>query len=328
MVNVAWKMLAKISRLFSSDFLRKQCDLPLILPFYHCIDEAENCPHIKNLYPLRSIESFRQDIEYLCQNYQAISLAEILAWAEGKFEITRLSFYLSFDDGLRQCYDIISPILLEYNLSASFFINSDFVDNKGLMYRYKISLLIEKLSKLNLEDAPKAAYLLSLTHENIDLIDELCQTYHVDIDGFLRNYQPYCTTEQLQTMIHDGFHIGSHSATHPRYHLLDTAAQKAESVNAAAFISEEIYKNQSHINAFAFPFTDDQVSMRFWEDLPFDLTFGTAGLKHSPIKGHLQRLAIENYSPNMSMRKILKQNYLAYWIKKYLGKHYTQHPNF
>ena len=227
---------------------------------------------------------------------------------------------------MRQCFDIIRPILLEKGISASFFINSDFVDNKDLMYRYKVSLLLEKIRSLKSAILPfTKKEILAFTHLDIAIIDQLCAEFEVDIAAFLKDYQPYCTSAQLQTMITDGFDIGSHSASHARYHLLDLENQVQESVKAAAFINQHLYSKTKSIATFAFPFTDDRVSAQFWQKTNFDLTFGTAGLKHSTIKNHLQRIAIEQYAPNMPLSHILKTNYLAYWMKKSLGKHYTTH---
>jgi hypothetical protein len=70
--------------------------------------------------------------------------------------------HLSFDDGLSACYDTIAPILLRKGVPATFFLNPAFIDNKALMFRYKISLclnaldtVIDKLGKEELITAPK-----------------------------------------------------------------------------------------------------------------------------------------------------------------------------
>src|SRR5687768_8144112 len=109
-----------------------------ILPFYHIVSNEE-CPHIKNLYRVKTTAQFESDLDFLLQHYTAISINELNHVVEGKFKNKKI-FFLSFDDGLREVHDVIAPILLRKGLPATFFLNADFIDNRALMFRYKVSL--------------------------------------------------------------------------------------------------------------------------------------------------------------------------------------------
>ena len=63
---------------------------------------------------------------------------------------------LTFDDGLVECYDVILPILEKHSIPAVFFVNTAFIDNKDLFYRYKASLLVENISNKKLKDQQEA----------------------------------------------------------------------------------------------------------------------------------------------------------------------------
>ena len=116
----------------------------LILPVYHTISDEE-MPHIKHLYPVKGVKSFIKDLEFLLKHYTPINYDEFSALYRNNESPRKPSFLLSFDDGLREFHDIISPILIKKGIPAICFLNSGFVDNKALFYRYKSSLIIEKL---------------------------------------------------------------------------------------------------------------------------------------------------------------------------------------
>ncbi|MBK9043176.1 MAG: polysaccharide deacetylase family protein [Saprospiraceae bacterium] len=78
---------------------------------------------------------------FLLKHYHPVLLTEKLSLDSNLKD----QFLLSFDDGLKECYEIILPILLKKNLKAIFFINTGFLDNKALFYRFKISLIWEKI---------------------------------------------------------------------------------------------------------------------------------------------------------------------------------------
>ena len=76
------------------------------------------------------------------------------------------NFHLTFDDGLREVYDVVLPYLLENQLHATIFINSDFVDNKKLFIRHKSSLIVSLIKKSQLE-IDKVSSFLEIEKENV-----------------------------------------------------------------------------------------------------------------------------------------------------------------
>jgi len=322
-------MLLPLSRLFSLSFLRRKCDLSVLLPFYHLVSD-EVCPHISALYRVRTVRQFEADLDYLCAHFEPIDLPTLAAQQKGEKRLSRPSFHLSFDDGLRQCFDIIRPILLRRGIAATFFVNSEFVDNRALMFRYKVSLLAQAFRQVQPKNPAKIDEILRMQQQHEPQIDQLCRDFGVDIPAFLRDYQPYCTTDQLQTMQREGFAIGSHSQTHPLYSQIDLRQQLSQTIESQRFIAQNIYpKNADFIPAFAFPFTDDGVKAEFWQQLqaqiPNIFTFGTAGIKLDTIGTHLQRLPVENAPNNWDMAAIIQKNYFAYWLKKLLRRHIVRH---
>src|SRR5580693_4157887 len=81
-----------------------------ILPFYHVVSNEE-CPHIKHLYTYKNVRQFEEDIDYLAREYTPIGADELENVLAGKYRGRRVML-LTFDDGLRQMYDVVAPILL------------------------------------------------------------------------------------------------------------------------------------------------------------------------------------------------------------------------
>ena len=78
--------------------------------------------------------------------YKPITTFELKKFITENSALPKNAFLLSFDDGLKEVFTTIAPILLKKGVPASFFINPCFIDNNELFYRYKISLLIFILS--------------------------------------------------------------------------------------------------------------------------------------------------------------------------------------
>lgn len=252
-----------------------------IMPFYHIISD-EIPPHIQHLYKHRTKTAFIQDLDFFLKYYEAISLSDLLS---SNFPKKKPYFFLSFDDGLRQVYEEAMPILLAKGIPATIFLNTDFIDNQGLMYRYK-----ESLAQNNITDIPT----------------------------FLRNYRPYMTSEQIQDWLNKGFDIGSHSKNHPLFSQLSLGEQLTQIQESTAFLAK---KFQLKHPTFAFPFTDEAVKKNFFEAIyqtNIQATFGCAGLKLDSFPQHFQRIPMEGTA--FSGATLIKNEYLYYLLKIPFGK--------
>ncbi|WP_262708643.1 polysaccharide deacetylase family protein [Natronoflexus pectinivorans] len=58
-------------------------------------------------------------------------------------------FHLTFDDGLSEIYHETIPILEKKGIPATIFLNTGFIDNKKMFYRFKSSLVIESIKGQN-----------------------------------------------------------------------------------------------------------------------------------------------------------------------------------
>ena len=297
------------------DFLISITKKKIILPFYHTVGE-QLLPHIKHLYRMKTVTEFKADMDFLLKHFEPIDAETLYRFHVNNIVPKKPVFHLTFDDGLKEIHEIVAPILLEKGIPATFFINSEFVDNKALFYRYHAGLVIENLLQNGTLTKELKSEILSFSYKNTEKLFQYFSQQQ--IDDFLNTQTPYLTTAQIKTLSNKGFTIGAHSVDHPCYHQISLEEQLRQTLESLDFVATTV--NQK-LRLFAFPFTDFNVSKEFFIKMQphVDLSFGTAGLKNDEIPYNYQR--IEGEKSNLkSMEIILKKEHLKYIVKFFLKK--------
>jgi peptidoglycan/xylan/chitin deacetylase (PgdA/CDA1 family) len=314
----------QISRLFPVSSLFK-LTTPLFLPFYHVVSN-QNLPHIYN-YQYRNTTRFEEELDFYLKHFTPVPLEYLVEHPHSKKKV----FHLSFDDGLKECAEIVAPLLLKKGIPATFFVNTDFVGNKALFHKYKASLIWGELQKIPPAKARKIAKDAGFANKNIldvsilqtPVLDKMGQLLSIDFESFLKTTSPYLTKEQLLTLKEDGFSIGAHSCNHPEFWKISPAEQLEQVQKSMEWINSTI---QPKIKTFAFPFTDDGVSASVLETIKSnnicDITFGTAGLKYDTFDFHRQRYPVE--IPGDFVQNI-KTEWVYFFLRKQIGKASVKH---
>ena len=312
----------KLSPLFSTRKLL-EAKAPLFLPFYHVVSD-QALPHILN-YPTISEKQFKQELDFYLNYFMPVSLEELLTTPKPN------SFHLSFDDGLKECAEIVAPILLQKGIPATFFVNSGFVDNKELFHRYKASLILNEMKAH--PDAEVERYLnenglppkkiLQAPFSKRTILDHAAELLEIDFQSYLETQQPYMTTAQIKELQNKGFSIGGHSHKHPEFWKLSEKRQLKHIKKSMKWVTENV---NPKVKAFAFPYTDDAVSTKLIKKIHdkewCNISFGTAGVKHDIIPYHYQRYPAEqkgNFEVNV------KAEFLYFKLRKAIGKATVKH---
>ena len=92
----------------------------LYIVMYHYTRDLKNSryPEIKGL----DLELFREQINYLKDNFSVVTMEEVINAAEGYNELPDNAVLLTFDDGYIDNYTYAFPILEEAKVQGSFFI--------------------------------------------------------------------------------------------------------------------------------------------------------------------------------------------------------------
>lgn len=114
----------------------------LIVSNYHYIREDFTAPHpsIFGLTP----KQFRKQLEELAKYGSFISGEELIGLR--KKQLDRNYFLITFDDGLREQYELAKPILDEMGIPFLFFINTSNFQEKEVSLVHKIHLLRSRIS--------------------------------------------------------------------------------------------------------------------------------------------------------------------------------------
>jgi peptidoglycan/xylan/chitin deacetylase (PgdA/CDA1 family) len=321
-------------------FRRLRSVNPLVV-YYHVVSDGK-LPHIENLYSFRNRAQFESDLEVLLRYYRPLSLQDFVASLADERKLPRDSFLLTFDDGLKQCYDVVSPILKKKGIPATFFLCSGFLDNKDLAYDLKKSLLANQirahkpgpeqerrvrsvLEQTGIRSQDCVTGVLSVKYNQKQSLDEIRKILDYDFSAFLEKEQPYLNSTQVFELIKLGHAIGSHSIDHPRYADLPLAEQLHQTRESTRFITERFSLKYS---AFSFPHSDAEVSLEFFDEIlnqgTLDVCFGNRGLLHDPVSRNIQRTSMEK--TQMQAEAILGKSYARAFGKFIAGQGVIQRP--
>ncbi|MFN6943612.1 MAG: polysaccharide deacetylase family protein [Cytophagaceae bacterium] len=327
------KYLSVGSYVFPVSWLSTITGQRFIAPFYHCISD-EPVSHIRHLYSIKNKKSFEKDLDYLLKYFEPLNLSSLLDSINTDRPLKKNTFLLSFDDGLKEFYNVAAPILKRKGVPAVCFLNSDFLDNKDLFFRYKASLLIEKLKsersvkkvanflkekEFSIVDLKQ--YILCVDYNSRAVLDELAQILEVNFNEYLEKEKPYMDSGQVKGLIKQGFYFGAHSVDHPMFCEISEEAQLWQIQSS---VSDICQKFDLDYKVFSFPFSDYGVNESLFEKMYrfnnslVDLSFGTAGIKMDVCKNHVQRIPMEYHS--FSARKLIFAEYLYYMIKAPFNK--------
>lgn len=326
-------LIGKMADPFSIKTLMKISGQKLVMPFYHSVSDVY-LPHISNLYQPKSSAGFEKDLDFILKHYEPVGLDFIKKLDLHKAD--KPVFFLSFDDGLKEVHSIIAPILQRKGIPAAVFVNSAFVDNKALFFRYKASLLVDAFQKHKLSDADKIQVakvldipgskdvairggILNLKYHQQKKIDGLAQILEIDFEDYLKKVQPYLSSSEIKDLQNEGHAIGAHSINHPEFRFLPVEEQIRQTSESIRFVKENF---NPKILSFSFPFTDFGVGKNFFQELEklkiCDLTFGCAGMKLDSQHRHFHRIAMEDYEG--TAEDAMKSEYLYFILKSLLGK--------
>lgn len=312
----------------------------MVLPFYHAVSDHP-LPHLVHLLSTRNALTFRRDLEWFLRHYAPVDISQLEALATGEQALKRPCFHLSFDDGLKEAATVIAPLLLEMGIPATFFINTAFIGNKDLFYRFKASLLTGQAEQAGDSARRKASQLLAaagitaptlkdqllaVEYPQKELLDEVAPLLEMDFREYLKNHEVYLDEEDIGTLMRQGFSIGGHSHDHPEFRRVTPEEQLHQARESTRLLKERFGGSPA---LFSFPFSDEEVPASFFRQVhppagDIALTFGISGLKKEVFRRHLHRIPMEQ--GNFTASSLLHGEYLYYLMKAPFHKNRINRP--
>ena len=284
----------------------------VVLPFYHTVSPSF-LPYLSPLYALRSPVDFERELDAWLRVLEPLALEDL----PRALELGRSGFHLSFDDGLRGVYDYVLPILRRKGVPATLFVNTDFVDNQTVFFRFLVALALHRelfeggfslrdwvyvwegygSGVVGLGGRERLLRLRALRWSDAVVLARLAEVLAFDGAAFLRLERPFMTWGQLSEWLGAGMSLGSHGRWHEHYEDKDL-----EAVLEDYRVSRGVLEQRLGLPCrdFAFPFGGGGLSASVLEALHewggCRLSFGVAGPKWEGGAlryRHLHRWAIE-----------------------------------
>lgn len=310
MFNLLKQNLApKLFALLPLPLWHKLLSIDLIIPHWHIIsDEAQ--PHIIGIYKYRNVKQFKDDIDYFLKFYKPVSLTDIINHLDGYSQLPKHCFLPTFDDGFREIYEIVAPILLKKGIPGAFFLTTSTIDNHTLCYPQKKSIIINQIKdikndtilkkiKIILDNSDVVGNDLISQIRNIyylhrDILGTIAEVLNLNFDAYINDVKPYLSTPQVKELIDKGFDIGAHSMDHPMYSELSIEEQLRQTFESMRKLSESFDYNCC---SFAFPYRDfdikDDFFYKAFANQQLKITFGIGSLINHRYPRNMPRFSME-----------------------------------
>lgn len=277
----------------------------VVCPYYHAVSDTP-LSYVSPLYRHRLTDEFQRDMDWLQKHFQPICWQQI----DKAQETQTPSFCLSFDDGLRSFYTIVAPILKERGIPCIQFLNSAFVDNKALMYRYKAALIISRLQEQGRLTRRARQAILDITYSRRTELDAIARSIGLDFEAWLEREKPYLSRQQIKELQAQGFQFGAHSIDHPHYSELTTEEQLHQTCGSCA----DLEAMGIPVEAFSYPFGRENTPICVEQEAQQKVrAFFTTQNIHPPVAPYYHRFWAEG--EHYSMSSIVRGEYLRYWMR-------------
>jgi peptidoglycan/xylan/chitin deacetylase (PgdA/CDA1 family) len=203
-----------------------------------------------------SVSAARRQLEYLRRYFHVVSLAHIIEGLESGRRMDRHSVALTIDDGRRNCYQYLFPLLKEFAMPATFFVVSSFIRREDWIWTDKVLWLSEQPARPD-ELSPDGIdnFFGSLNRMRPDArnarIDAIATGMGLSIPKEIPCKYAPCSWSELREMAESGLiEIGSHTVTHPILASLTDEESWRELTLSRAQIEEGLGRK---VSSFCFP---------------------------------------------------------------------------
>lgn len=201
-------------------------------------------------------EGVRAQFEYLRRHFRVVPLEQIAEQLASGRALDPRMVALTIDDGRRNCYEFLFPLLKEFQLPATFFVVSSFIRGEDWIWTDKVTWLSEQPNApAELNPAKLESTFLALNRlrpeERNKRIEAMAGSAGVSIPRLAPEKFAPCSWSELREMAASGrVEIGSHTATHPILSSITDEESWREVMLSKAQIEEGIGRE---VRSFCFP---------------------------------------------------------------------------
>ncbi len=291
---------------------RRPC---IVVINYHRVTDPETCAYDRGVIDATPAQ-FDDQMKILRQRYNVATLNEVVALVEDPSRLRHAHVLITFDDGYRDNYQQVFPILQSHGLHGVFFLATGFLGTNRVSWWDQIANAMRRSSRaefllrypreLRIKTGP--AFLEKAIRDVLHLYIDPATT---DTARFLREFEESCgaplipeigepmymTPAEAATMARAGMAIGAHSHSHELMAKLSEEQQMRE-----CQMSREILERTTSLpcQAFAYPVgephTFSETTVRCLKATGFRVAFSQHGGINRPdtlTRFNLRRIDVD-----------------------------------
>ncbi len=243
---------------------RKIAKSQVAILIYHRVSPKLDSWSLNPLSPL----IFSEQIEYFRENYEILPLEYLSRLIRDGGSLPEKAVAITFDDGYNDNFRYAYPVLKKYNIPATIFLSTGYINTDNLFWWDKISYIInntfvEHLSLIGIgcfflrsdkEKFPAKNVIIerlkNLTElKKNKLIDELIKIADVEIPIGLGN-KLILSWDEIRDMSLNGISFGAHTVNHPILTNMPISQAKWEIIKSKRDIENQLGKE---ISLFSYP---------------------------------------------------------------------------
>lgn len=222
---------------------------PLIVA-YHRFTDIRLRYDIKGTVSNGISADFSEEIDFLSKTFRIISMDELVAGMGDPLGL-RGTAVLTFDDGYRDNYEYVYPVLKRHKVAASLFVTCNIIDNKDMLWFDRVGFLFGKLPAgeykvpvlekvwVPVKNKKWASILFAESLKVLkkewsdEIIGCLEKAAGVRLDEFLfRKLNLYLSSREIKEMSADGICVGSHTLSHCILNKVSTEIAESEMIQS------------------------------------------------------------------------------------------------
>ena len=279
---------------------RRYAQQGLVLLYHRVLPESVSARSHSSNAIIVTPTTFTRHLRVLRRHFNFVSPFEFEEWWQGKRYFSKPPCLISFDDGWKDNLEYALPILRAANAPAIIFLPTDYIGTGRVFWQERLSGLLDILgrhpelrshplvARLTLDDVFQqdalarsnqsrdvARRFKTHTPEQIDSIvtevADLVRTVTGPVEP--ASIDAYLNWQDVQTMLPENIHFGSHAVTHRILTRLDTATLQNELSTSKQILERQLGKA---VRMLAYPNGDhDETTCRIAHESGYSLAFTT-----------------------------------------------------
>ncbi len=245
--------------------LRKRSKKEVIMLMYHGItakkDAVTNFDN-KHVY----IEKFEKQLAYVKENYNLISFEDFILWHKGEKEIPDNAIILTFDDGYKNTYTNLFPLLQKYNAPAIIFLPTAYIGKKEIAWYDIVAYAIANTKEHKITiggkdyvlDSDKTKKAVSaeikakirVPKKRAEIITGLIKETKCNLATVADEDVLFLSWKECAEMAKKSVTFGAHGVAHESFLVLSEQEKRREVEDS----KQEIEKKGYSVTSFAYPF--------------------------------------------------------------------------